>query len=74
MYVYMSKIISVSDDVYKNLSILKGNESYSVLLRKLLELRNNKIEILRFAGMNLVDENIIKDSKKDWKKWSDKYA
>jgi len=70
----MSKIISVGDDVYKELTELKGSESYSRLIRKLLEKKSNKEKILKFAGSECVDEKKIKELKKGWKKWSGKFV
>ena len=52
MYTYTdfmgTKTISIMDDVYERLSVLKGeSESFSMLLRKLSE---KKVSILEFAG------------------------
>jgi len=70
----MSKLINISDDVYKELTILKGKLSYSLLLKELLERKSNKEAILAFAGKGGIDEESIKDLKKDWKKWTTKSA
>ena len=43
----MSKIISVSDEVYEKLKVMKGNESFSYVLRKILKKETNKEEVLK---------------------------
>ena len=70
----MSKLISVSDDVYKNLKRMKGKESYSKLLRNMIETKPNKEKILSFFGVGGVDKEKIKGLEVLWKKWSEKYA
>ena len=70
----MSKLINVSDDVYKKLAVLKGKESYSFVIRNLLERRSNKEHVLRFFGENAVDENKVLEARNFLKKWSKKYA
>jgi predicted CopG family antitoxin len=70
----MSKLINVSDEIYKKLSSMKGDESFSIVINKLLEKRSNKEEILKFAGKIEFDEENLKDLKKGWKRWSEKYA
>ncbi|MBI2043488.1 hypothetical protein HYT25_03815 [Candidatus Pacearchaeota archaeon] len=70
----MSKIISVSDEVYNKLKMLKKEESYTVLIKDLLKKRTNKEEILKFAGKGGLDEKEAGTLKKEWKKWSEKYA
>lgn len=68
----MSRLINISDDVYKELTRLKGKASYSELVRMLLQKRSNKELILSFAGKGGVDEEAIGEVKKGWKKWSEK--
>ncbi len=72
----MSKLISVSDDVYKNLKKMKGNESYSKLLRSMIENKSktNKEKVLSFAGTDGIDSKRISNLEKMWKKWQEKYA
>ena len=70
----MSKIISVSDEVYSMLSALKKDKSYTALIREFLLKRANKEEILKFAGMGGIDEREMESLKKEWKKASKKYA
>ena len=70
----MAKIISISDDVYRSLTVLKGKESYSNLIRKLVKRKTNKDKILEFAGRGGIDENEVKKIREEWKKWSGKYA
>ncbi|HIH43173.1 TPA: hypothetical protein HA246_06025 [Candidatus Woesearchaeota archaeon] len=70
----MSRLISVSDDVYSKLTKLKGKDSYSVILRRLIVPSSNKEKILQFFGTGGVDEEKVKELKIGWKKWSDRYA
>ena len=70
----MSKLINVADDVYSVLTKLKGEMSYSGMIRTLLERKTNKERILSFKGIEGVDEEKIKALRKDWKKWSENYV
>ena len=70
----MSKIISISDDIYRKLTAIKGKESYTIVIKDLLARRNNKNEILKFAGKGGINEKEIKSLRKGWKKWSEKYV
>ena len=54
MYIQMSKIISVSDEVYELLRRMKGEKSFRVVIKDLAG-RSNKERVLSFAGM-LSDE------------------
>jgi predicted CopG family antitoxin len=72
--IFMSKIISVSDEVYGKLTVLKNGRSYTMVIKELLSRKTNKEEILKFAGKGGIDEKEIRSLKKGWKKWSDKYA
>ena len=53
---------------------MKGERSYSQLIRNLIEKKGNKEEILKFVGKDFIDEDMIKELKKRWKKWSEKYV
>jgi predicted CopG family antitoxin len=70
----MSKIINISNDVYKELALLKGSDSYSIVIRKLLKKRSNKEEVMRQFGKGEIDEKRMKEVKRGWKKWSERYA
>jgi len=71
----MSKLISVSDDVYAALKQKKGDESYSSAIRKLINPpSSNKEAVLRFYGKGGIDKEMIKEVQKAWKQWSEKYA
>ncbi|HLD04656.1 MAG TPA: antitoxin VapB family protein [Candidatus Nanoarchaeia archaeon] len=70
----MAKLINVSDDVYDTLKSLKGKESYSVVIRRLLGNRSNKEKLLSFFGSRLVDEKEVASLKEGWKRWSEKYV
>ena len=70
----MSKLINVSNEIYERLASLKGEESYSLVIKKLLEQGTNKEKVLQLYGKNGIDERKIGELKKGWKKWSAKYA
>lgn len=72
----MSEIISISDDVYNVLTKLKGKDSYSFIIRKLLSEKDvsNKEEVLSFFGKDNIDGKKIKELSEGWKNWSEKYA
>jgi len=70
----MAKIISVADDVYKELKRLKGKESYSKIIRKLFLRKTNKEEIMGFFGKGGVDPKKLKELDHLWRKWSEEYA
>ncbi|MEK6962794.1 MAG: antitoxin VapB family protein [Nanoarchaeota archaeon] len=70
----MAKLINVSDDVYNTLKGLKGKESYSVVIRQLLQGHSNKEKVLSFFGRGGVDAKAVAELKEGWKKWSEKYV
>lgn len=70
----MSKLINVSNEIYRKLSSMKGEESFSVVIENLLEKSSNKKAILACAGKGSFDEKKLKELKAGWRKWSEKYA
>jgi predicted CopG family antitoxin len=70
----MSKLINISDELYRKLKGVKGNRSFTVVIEGLLKKRSNKDELLSFAGRIDFDERRMKELKKGWNKWSEKYA
>lgn len=70
----MAKLISVSDDIYAALTSIKGEESYSKAIRALLAKRSNKADVMAYFGKGGVDPKMMKETKKLWSKWSEKYA
>lgn len=74
VYVYMSKLINISNAIYRKLSAMKGKESFSIIIENLLEKESNKNAILACAGKGGINKDALKNIRKDWKKWSDKYA
>ncbi len=74
----MSKLINVSDDVYTSLKRMKGNRSFSEVLRAVLVAKNAREKLLsfaeKFAGKEIVDKKAMKDMQKGWKKWAERYA
>jgi len=47
----MSKLINISDEVYAKLKALKGKDSYTIVIKRLLFRKSNKEKILEFSGM-----------------------
>ncbi len=70
----MSRIISITEDVYETLTRLKGKDSFSRIIRELISKTSNKEKILSFFGKGGIDEEKIKELKPLWKKWSEKYV
>jgi predicted CopG family antitoxin len=54
----MARQISVSNEVYEELSKLKGKESFSELIKKVIGIKKNNEKLMKFAGI------LKKDSKK----------
>lgn len=70
----MAKIISVSDDVFDVLKRMKGDKSYSVAIRKLIEKEKNKESVLSFFNKGGISESEMKNIKEEWKRWNKKSA
>jgi predicted CopG family antitoxin len=70
----MSKLINISDELYGKLKKIKGSDSYTVVIDGLLSKRSNKEKILEFAGKGGIDEGEVKEMKKEWRRWSERYA
>lgn len=45
----MARLITVSDEIYENLSRIKGKRSFSEIIRSLMNKRGG--DIMRFAGV-----------------------
>ena len=70
----MSKLINVSDKIYKRLTGMKGEESYTIIIEKLLEKRSNKEKVLSHFGKFKIDEEKVKEAEEFVRKWSKKYV
>ncbi len=70
----MAKLIHVSDDVYEGLTLLKGKESYSQVIRKLLSQKRLKEKFLTFYGKGGVESAKVQELRSLWSKWSEKYV
>lgn len=80
MYI-MAKTIMISNDVYDNLKKIKmkGDQSYSEVIRELLQSKNQKTlgNVMKHFGVLKGDkeyDHILKDLEKEWKQWSNRYA
>ena len=74
LHIQMSKLINISNEVYERLTVLKEKESYTNVIKKLLEKKSNREAILACAGKGGIKKEALKSLRKDWKKWSDKYV
>ena len=72
--ILMAKLIHVSDDVYEGLTLLKGKESYSHVIRKLLSQKRMKEKFLMFYGKGGVESTKVQELRSLWSKWSEKYV
>ena len=70
----MAKLIHVSDDVYEGLTLLKGKESYSHVIRTLLIQKTAKKKLLTFYGKGGVESAKVQELRGLWTKWSEKYV
>lgn len=75
----MAKTIMISNEVYEDLKKAKDKESFSTLLKELINLRKEKtLEGLKEVAGLLKDDKeyykIIRDIKKGWAKWTRGYA
>jgi len=70
----MTRLISIADDVYDELTSLKGIESYSKIIRKLIFKKTNKEQILAFFGKGGINNKKIRELNPIWSKWSEKYV
>ncbi len=72
---HVPKTITIADDVYNELVRIKGNKSFSEVIRELLRQRRGNVDlILKIAGM--LSEEEYKEVKKrlklvneEFKKW-----
>ena len=56
----MASKISVSDEVYNLLTKIKGKDSYSKVIKILLENKSNKSKILEFYGSGGIDKKKLR--------------
>ncbi len=68
----------ISNDLYNELKNIKGDRSFSELIKELLVVKKgNGKEIAKFYGALKEDEEynkINKSTKKKWGEWTKKYA
>jgi len=70
----MSRLINVSDELYEKLRNMKGDRSFTFVIKSLFHEKSNKDEVLKRFGKGDVDEKRMKELKKGWKKWSERYV
>ena len=70
----MSRLINVSDELYEKLRNMKGERSFTFVIMNLLGDKSNKEEVLKRFGKGDVDEKRMKELRRGWKKWSEKYV
>lgn len=67
----------ISNDVYNELKRIKGEESFSKVISNLLNKKNNGKDIAKYYGVLKGDKEyskIMKDLRKKWGEWTQKYA
>ena len=60
----MARQISVSDEIYKELSKFKGNKSFSEFIKERIGVNKDNKKILKFAGILKKDGKNLKELKK----------
>ena len=70
----MARVIAIADDVYRELTSMKGRRSYSEVIRDSIGKGGNREKILSFFGKGDIDPEKIRLTDKMWGKWSKKYA
>lgn len=65
MYVFMTKVISISDDAYENLRKLKKEQSFSEIIIE-LSMEKGRDNLMKFAGV-LANEEAEKIKKEIYK-------
>ena len=73
---HMSKLINISNNLYDRLKAMKGDESFTIVIENLVEkkTKSNKEAILNCAGKSSFNDKRLKELKKGWGKWNEKYA
>ena len=82
MYMYihthMAKTLMISNEVYDTLKKIKGEDSFSKVISNLLDKRKNSGKnIAKYYGVLKGDKEyglIMKDLRKKWGEWTQKYA
>ncbi|MFH1071904.1 MAG: antitoxin VapB family protein [Nanoarchaeota archaeon] len=75
----MARTLMISNDVYDKLKKIKGENSFSEVIQKLLAgKRTDQFDRLKrhfgtFKGDKEFDK-VMRDVRKEWKAWSRKYA
>ena len=76
----MAKTIMIANDIYTELKAMKGEASFTELIRGLVESANEHSkgnELVKFLGVLRGDKEypaILKEVRKEWTAWSKKYA
>ncbi|MBI3032173.1 antitoxin VapB family protein [Candidatus Woesearchaeota archaeon] len=70
----MSQIISVSDDVYASLKKIKGKQSFSQVLRRMIHQKDSKQRFMSFFGKGGIDEAKVREAREMWQTWEDKFV
>ncbi|MBI2671627.1 hypothetical protein HYX16_01705 [Candidatus Woesearchaeota archaeon] len=76
----MAKTIMISNEIYGVLKKMKGEESFTELIKHLVKERETiktGKELFKLLGALKDDkeyEKILKESKKGWAKWTKRYA
>lgn len=66
----MGKTITISDDVYMDLVRLKGNKSFSEIIRSLMKKESNiEVLLVGFGTRNEKESEELRKELEDAKKW-----
>ncbi len=71
---FMAKFISVADDIYRELTKKKKDESYLTIIRNLFKKESNTHEVLLLFEKRGVSKKKVKELNSSWKIGSKKYA
>ncbi len=72
----MSKLINISDNTYRKLKMLKGEEqSFTIIIENLLNKEeSNREKVISFVGKGGIDEKRVEEAIKFTRKWKIKSA
>lgn len=62
--IFMARQISVSDEVYKELSKLKGKKSFSELIKEVMGIKKTNEKFMKFAGILKKDRKKLDELRK----------
>lgn len=77
----MAKTLMISNDLYKELSKIKGERSFTEVIKDLMASKEHKgkdiyecFGLMKGTEFDKEFKNTAKDIKRGWKNWSKRYA